>query len=69
MQRSNCQRGTTWRLGSSGSPCALTIQCQVKSDFRAGRNVGVGEEDVLEVNDEKEDLVLEDLRTISFASP
>ena len=39
-----------------------------QSDFRAGRNAGVGEEDVLEVYDE-EDSVLEDLRTVSFASP
>ena len=40
-----------------------------QSDFRAGRNAGVGEEDVLEVYDEKEDSMLEDLRTVSFASP
>ena len=40
-----------------------------QSDFCAGRNAGVGEEDVLEVYDKKEDSLLEDLRTVSFASP
>ena len=35
-------------------------------DFRAGRNAGVGEEDVLEVHDENEDSILEDLPTVSL---
>ena len=40
-----------------------------QSDFRIGRNAGVGDEDILEVHNDKEDSLLEDLRTVSFASP
>ena len=38
-----------------------------QSDFRAGRNAGVGEEDVLEVHGDNEDSILEDLPTVSLA--
>ena len=37
------------------------------SDFRAGRNVGVGEEDALDVHDQNEDSILEDLPIVSLA--
>ena len=37
-----------------------------QSDFCVGRNAGVGEEDVLDENDENEDSILEDLRTVSL---
>ena len=38
-----------------------------QSDFRAERNAGVGEEDVLDILDENKDSILEDLPTISRA--
>ena len=38
-----------------------------QSDFRAGWNAGVGEEDVLDENEENEDSILEDLPTVSLA--
>ena len=38
-----------------------------QSDFRAGRNAGVREEDALDIHDENEDSILEDLPTVSRA--
>ena len=38
-----------------------------QSDFRAGRNAGVGEEDALDIHDENEDSILEDLPIVSRA--
>ena len=38
-----------------------------QSDFRAGQNTGVGEEDVLDVHDDNEDSILDDLPTVSLA--
>ena len=37
------------------------------SNFRAGRNAGVGEEDALDVHDQNEDSILEDLPIVSLA--
>ena len=42
---------------------------QGQLDFRAGQNAEVGDEDVLEVHDDKEDLLPEDVRAVSLASP
>ena len=36
-----------------------------QSDFRAGRNAGVGEEDALNIDDDNEDSILEDLPIVS----
>ena len=40
-----------------------------QSDFRARQNAGLGEEDVLEVHDDKDDSLPEDLRAVSLPSP
>ena len=40
-----------------------------QSDFRGRQNAGLGEEDVLEVHEDKEDSLPEDLRAVSLASP
>ena len=40
-----------------------------QSNFRARRNAGLGDEDVLEVHDDKEDSLPEDLHVVSLASP
>ena len=37
-----------------------------QSDFRAGRNAGLGDEDVLELHKDKEDSVPEDLPVVSL---
>ena len=37
-----------------------------QSDFRAGQNAGLGDEDVLEVHDDKYDSVVEDLPVVSL---
>ena len=43
------------------------VPCQ--SDFRAGQNAEVGDEDILEVHDDKEDSLPKDVRALSLASP
>ena len=40
-----------------------------QANFRAGQNAEVGDEDVLEVHDDKEDSLPEDVRGVSLASP